>query len=83
MFHLKLIQSSNLQFCDLSQLIERTQSGLERAKIEGKILGRPSKTNDKQKLEIRNKLAKGLSASQISRDFGVSRGTIINIRTNS
>lgn len=64
-------------------LIERTQSGLERAKQDGKVFGRPSKTNEKQKLEIKNKLAQGLSVSQLSRDFGVSRGTIINIRTNS
>ncbi|NEJ26356.1 hypothetical protein GR247_41565, partial [Rhizobium leguminosarum] len=30
-------------------LIERTQSGLKRAKSEGKTLGRPSTLNEKQK----------------------------------
>lgn len=64
-------------------LIERTQSGLARAKKEGKILGRPSKTSISQKLEIIQKLNLGVSVSQLSRDYGVSRGTIINIKATS
>lgn len=35
-------------------LIERTQSGLARAKSNGKILGRASKTTDSQRAEIIN-----------------------------
>lgn len=64
-------------------LIERTQSGLERAKSEGKILGRPSKTNPTQRAEIIAKLNSGFSVSQLSRDYGISRGSIITIRDNA
>lgn len=64
-------------------LIERTQSGLERAKSEGKQLGRPSKTNPEQRTEIINKLSAGASVSQVARDYSVSRGSIITIRSNA
>ena len=61
-------------------LIERTQAGLERAKAQGKILGRPSKTNDQQKQEIRTLLTGGVSVSSLARQFNVSRANIIGIR---
>lgn len=64
-------------------LIERTQSGLERAKSEGKILGRPSKTNSTQRAEIIAKLNSGISVSQLSREYGISRGSIITIREST
>lgn len=64
-------------------LIERTQSGLERAKSEGKILGRPSKTNPTQRAEIIAKLNSGISVSQLSRNYGISRGSIISIRNSN
>ena len=61
-------------------LIERTQSGLERAKSEGKRLGRPSKTSDTQKIQIRELLGRGESVSHLARSFNVSRANIIKIR---
>lgn len=64
-------------------LIERTQSGLERAKSEGKTLGRPSKTNLTQRAEIIAKLNSGITVSQLSRDYGISRGSIISIRNSN
>lgn len=63
-------------------LVERTQAGLERAKSEGKVLGRPSKTNATQRAEIIEKLNAGVSVSQVARDYGVSRGSIITIRSS-
>jgi len=62
-------------------LIERTQSGLARAKSEGKRLGRPSKTSNEQKVKIRDQLAQGVAVSQIARSFNVSRANIISIRS--
>ena len=53
-------------------LIERTQSGLARAKSEGKILGRPLKTTDKQRSEIKTMRKEGSSVSALSRAYGVS-----------
>lgn len=64
-------------------LVERTQSGLERAKSEGKTLGRPTKTTSTQKAEIIAKLNSNISVSQLSRDYGISRGTIITIRNST
>ncbi|MGZ8250658.1 recombinase family protein [Methylomagnum sp.] len=61
-------------------LIERTQAGLERAKSEGKQLGRPSKTTEADRRGILERLHAGESVSQVARDFKVSRATIIGIR---
>ena len=63
-------------------LVERTQAGLARAKAEGKTLGRPPKTNDIQRSEIISKLQSGESVSAVSREYGVSRASIIGIRDN-
>jgi len=64
-------------------LIERTQSGLRRAKFEGKTLGRPSALSDRQKQDVREDLAKEMSVSAIARKFGTSRQTIMRIRNES
>jgi DNA invertase Pin-like site-specific DNA recombinase len=61
-------------------LIERTQAGLERAKAEGKPLGRPSKTTDEDRRNILERLKAGDSVSQVARDFKLSRATVISIR---
>lgn len=60
-------------------LIERTQSGLARAKSEGKILGRPAKTTDKQRSEIKTMRKNGSSVSELSRTYSVSRASIMRI----
>ena len=64
-------------------LVERTQSGLKRAKLEGKALGRPSTLSDKQKEDVRDDLATGMSISAIARKFATSRQTIMRIRDES
>ncbi|PLT99048.1 recombinase family protein [Sinorhizobium medicae] len=61
-------------------LIERTQSGLRRAKSEGKALGRPLSLDEKQKRDVREDLANGMSVSAIARKFVTSRQTIMRIR---
>ncbi|MBT9521093.1 MAG: helix-turn-helix domain-containing protein [Dechloromonas sp.] len=63
-------------------LVERTQAGLARAKAEGKTLGRPSKTTQDQRSEIRHRLDKGESVSALARAYGVSRATISATRNN-
>lgn len=60
-------------------LIERTQSGLARAKSEGTILGRPSKTTPEQRAEIMAKYATGVSVSELARQHQVSRANILGI----
>ena len=61
-------------------LIERTQAGLQRAKAEGKRLGRPRATTSAQQGAIRQRLAQGASVAQLARDFQVSRATIMAVR---
>lgn len=61
-------------------IVERTQAGLARAKAEGKKLGRPAKTTEGDREAIRQRLAGGESVSQLAREFGVSRATVINVR---
>lgn len=64
-------------------LIERTQAGLQRAKAQGKKLGRPAKTTPEQQQSIRDDLKLGVSVSQLARRYSVSRATVIGIRDRS
>ena len=64
-------------------IIERVQAGLARAKAEGKQLGRRPKTTDAQRQQIRERLAQGVTVSQLSRDFKVSRATILSINAQA
>jgi putative DNA-invertase from lambdoid prophage Rac len=63
-------------------LIERTQAGLARAKAEGKVLGRKPKTDESQRTAIRHKLNVGVTVSQLARDYGISRASVIAIRNS-
>lgn len=62
-------------------LVERTQSGLARAKSEGKTLGRPSKTTSAERSEIMARYAQGESISALAREHSVSRANILGIVT--
>src|SRR5208283_571006 len=62
------------------QLIERTQAGLNRAKAEGKTLGRPASLNDDQRRDVAQRLKDGAGVSALSRAFKTSRQTIMRIR---
>lgn len=61
-------------------LVERTLAGLERAKRDGKVLGRPRVADDAKARAIRAALAGNLSVSQVAKDQGVSRATVMRIR---
>jgi len=61
-------------------LIERTQSGLARAKAQGKPLGRPSALSPDQQALVRARIAEGETVSAIARDMGTSRQTIMRAR---
>lgn len=63
-------------------LIERTQSGLARAKIKGKKFGRPSALKDIDKQLVMNLLSSGTDVSEIARKFKTSRQTILRVRTS-
>lgn len=57
-------------------LIERTQSGLARAKASGKALGRPSALSPDQQTSIRQRRAEGASLGVLAKEYGVSRAAI-------
>ncbi len=58
-------------------LIERTQAGLERAKTQGKKLGRRPSLSETDRIAVREQGATGVSVSKLARDYGVSRATIL------
>ncbi len=59
-----------------SLIIERTKAGLQRAKAQGKRLGRPRVAVDRARiLELR---AQGLGYRKIADELGVSHQTILN-----
>lgn len=60
-------------------LVERTQWGLARARSEGRILGRPSKTTQEQRAEIIAQYGQGESVSALARSYDVSRANILGI----
>jgi putative DNA-invertase from lambdoid prophage Rac len=61
-------------------LIERTQAGLNRAKAEGKTLGRPASLTDNQRREVAQRLKEGTGISTLAREFKTSRQTIMRVR---
>ncbi|QTD44220.1 recombinase family protein [Ottowia testudinis] len=61
-------------------LIERTQSGLKRAKAEGKSLGRPRSLEGSVIDDVRARLKAGESVAAVSRAYSTSRQTIMRIR---
>lgn len=62
-------------------LVERTQSGLARAKAEGKSLGRPARSNEEQRAAMVSRFrgGEGESISALARDFGISRASVMRI----
>ena len=61
-------------------LIERTQSGLARAKAEGKVLGRPPALSAGRQKIVREKIENGEPISVIARQMNTSRQTIMRVR---
>jgi putative DNA-invertase from lambdoid prophage Rac len=53
-------------------IVERTNSGLARAKAQGKKLARPAKTTAAQRDEVRAQLAAGESVSTVARLLGIA-----------
>lgn len=60
-------------------LVKRTQSGLARAKAEGKTLGRPASTTEEQRAAMVARFKGGESISALSRDYDISRASVMRI----
>jgi putative DNA-invertase from lambdoid prophage Rac len=61
-------------------LIERTQSGLQRAKAEGAVFGRPATLDADQRESVQAGLAAGVSVSELAKRYSTSRQTIMRVR---
>jgi putative DNA-invertase from lambdoid prophage Rac len=57
-------------------LIERTQSGLARAKASGKVLGRPPALSEAAQRQIIQQRRDGVSLGLLAKQYGVSRAAI-------
>lgn len=61
-------------------LLERTHSGIARAKAAGKRFGRPSVLNEEQQLTVVARINAGVSISAIAREFNTTRQTILRVK---
>jgi putative DNA-invertase from lambdoid prophage Rac len=61
-------------------LIERTQSGINRAKVAGKRFGRRPSLNTEQQAAVLQSLDAGASIAEIAREFKTTRQTIMRVR---
>jgi len=64
-------------------LIERTQSGLARAKSQGKVLGRPRSVDAQASKLVLARLQRGEAVAALAREYGTSRQSIMRIRQTS
>jgi putative DNA-invertase from lambdoid prophage Rac len=60
-------------------LLERT-AGLARARVSGRVLGRPRALSDTQEAQAREWLAQGQSVASIARALNTSRQTVMRLR---
>lgn len=61
-------------------LIERTQSGINRARAAGKKFGRPPTLNVAERTTVMAQLEAGTSIAEIAREFKTTRQTIMRAR---
>jgi putative DNA-invertase from lambdoid prophage Rac len=61
-------------------IVERTKAGLERARAQGKALGRPSAIPKDQHANIREQLKSGETVYGVAKRLGVARQVIMRIR---
>ena len=64
-------------------LIERTQSGLARAKAQGKVLGRPRSVDAQASRIVVERLQRGEAVAALAREYSTSRQSIMRIRQTS
>ena len=64
-------------------LVERTQSGLSRAKAQGKVLGRPRSVDAQASKMVVERLQRGEAVAALAREYGTSRQSIMRIRQSA
>jgi len=61
-------------------LLERTHSGIARARAAGKRFGRPPVLNEEQRRAVMERINAGISISSIAREFNTTRQTILRVK---
>lgn len=61
-------------------LLERTHSGIARAKAAGKRFGRPPVLSEEQQQAVLVRIREGVSISAVAREFNTTRQTVLRIR---
>jgi putative DNA-invertase from lambdoid prophage Rac len=61
-------------------LLERTQSGITRAKAAGKRFGRPPTLSQEERAAVLRRLNDGAAIAEIAREFKTTRQTILRVR---
>jgi putative DNA-invertase from lambdoid prophage Rac len=64
-------------------LIERTNAGIQRARAEGKSMGRPTALSTAQQGAVLAQIAAGRSIASLAKTYGTSRQTIMRIRAGN
>ena len=64
-------------------LIERTHSGIIRAKAAGKRFGRPPSLNGEERAAVLQRLNAGAQVAEIAREFKNTRQTILRVRESA
>ncbi len=61
-------------------LLERTQSGITRAKAAGKRFGRPPTLSPEERVAVLQRLNDGAAVAEIAREFKTTRQTILRVQ---
>jgi len=61
-------------------LMERTQSGITRAKAAGKRFGRPPTLSQEEQTSVLRRLNEGAAIAEIAREYKTTRQTILRVR---
>jgi putative DNA-invertase from lambdoid prophage Rac len=61
-------------------LVERTQSGIARARAAGKRFGRPPSLDQGKRKLVVKRLKAGATVAEVAREFDTSRQTILRVR---
>lgn len=59
-------------------IAERTKAGLESAKVQGKLGGRPA-LKESTKERVRQLYSRGVSASELAKEYNIGRSTVYKI----
>ena len=61
-------------------LVERTQSGIARARSAGKRFGRPPSLTQEQRKAVLKRLRAGVAVAEVAREFKTTRQTVLRVR---